>query len=225
MSTKKSVDWERVELEYRAGIKSLRELAAAHGVSHTAINKRARAAGWERDLRARIQARAETKVSTAVVSSEVAAATKLREAEIVEANAEAIARVRLAHRSDIRRARELAIRLLTELEAQTSQPDLLERLGEIMRDPDGAGRDALNDLYRRVVSLTGRVTNLKTLSDALRNLIGLEREAWALDAHQERDPNDPGNLADLPDDDLQRRIEAIHARLGYTRASGAAAAA
>lgn len=41
-------DWERIELDYRAGIKSLREIADGSGVSHVAVSKRASKHGWQR---------------------------------------------------------------------------------------------------------------------------------------------------------------------------------
>jgi len=43
-------DWERIELDYRAGIKTLRQIADEHGITHGAVNKRAKRDGWERDL-------------------------------------------------------------------------------------------------------------------------------------------------------------------------------
>ncbi|MGX9080421.1 hypothetical protein ACWTQY_31690, partial [Klebsiella pneumoniae] len=43
-------DWERIELDYRAGVKSLREIADGSGVSHVTISKRAKKEGWVRDL-------------------------------------------------------------------------------------------------------------------------------------------------------------------------------
>jgi hypothetical protein len=68
---KKEVDWERIELDYRVGNRSSRELAEMHGVSHVAINKRAKVRGWSRDLSPRIQARSDELVasSTATVTS------------------------------------------------------------------------------------------------------------------------------------------------------------
>lgn len=45
-------DWERIEADYRAGLLSVREIAAANGVSHVAIGKRVKRDGWERDLNA-----------------------------------------------------------------------------------------------------------------------------------------------------------------------------
>ena len=61
--TTKQPDWEAIERAYRAGLLSIREIASAHEVSHTAINKRAKRDGWERDLSEKIQAKAEALVS------------------------------------------------------------------------------------------------------------------------------------------------------------------
>lgn len=47
-TTRKIVDWEAVERDYRTGIKTLRAMAQEHGITHGAINKRARRDGWER---------------------------------------------------------------------------------------------------------------------------------------------------------------------------------
>jgi hypothetical protein len=51
-------DWDRIELDYRAGIKTLREIADEQGITHGAINKRAKRDGWVRDLSAKIRAKA-----------------------------------------------------------------------------------------------------------------------------------------------------------------------
>ena len=59
MTDKQPTDWERIEQLYRAGLLSVREIAATCGVSHTAINKRAKAGSWDRDLKAKIQAKAD----------------------------------------------------------------------------------------------------------------------------------------------------------------------
>ena len=45
---KTAPDWERIEVDYRAGVLSLREIAAANGITHGAINKRRKRDGWER---------------------------------------------------------------------------------------------------------------------------------------------------------------------------------
>ena len=58
-NAKPAPDWEKIEADYRAGIKTLRQIAGEHGVSHVAINKRAKRDGWSRDLSAKIAAKAE----------------------------------------------------------------------------------------------------------------------------------------------------------------------
>lgn len=177
---RKSVDWEAVERDYRAGVLSLREIATRHGCSHVAISKRAKAHDWVRDLNAKIQAKADALVTKAVVTSEVNSERRVEERQAIEASAQAIAAVRLNHRGDIKRARDLVIRMLEELELQTGKLDEFDRLGELLYAPNDNGIDKLNELYRKVISLSGRVSNVKALSDALKNLIGLEREAWGL---------------------------------------------
>ncbi len=89
-------DWERIELDYRAGVKTLRQIAGEHGTTHTSIGKRAKRDGWERDLAAKIQAKADVLVSKSAVSKQVSTETKVSERQVVEANAMAINDMRLA---------------------------------------------------------------------------------------------------------------------------------
>lgn len=182
MTAKQAVDWERVEMLYRAGTVSVREIAAEAGISHTAINKRAKRDEWARDLKAKIKAKADAKVSRATVSSEVSAQTKITEAVRVEIEAEVSARIQLSHRADIGKARRLAIKLLDELDAQTGSVPELEDLGELLRKENANGVDRLNDIYRAVISLPERTKTMKALSESLKNLIGLEREAYGIES-------------------------------------------
>ena len=182
--TRKVIDWESVEIQYRAGIRSLKDIGREFDVSDAAIVKRAKRDGWTRDLRAKIHAKAESKVSESLVSAEVSAQTKVREREVIEANAAAVADVRLAHRRDIRRSRSLASKLLDELEGLTDNRELFEQLGELMHSPDDKGMDRLNDLYRKVVELPNRTKVMKDLAETLKTLIALERQAYNLDDQQ-----------------------------------------
>lgn len=178
---KAAVDWERIEADYRAGILSLREIASANGnVTEGAIRKRAKRDDWSRDIANKIKARADDLVRKAEVRSEVRKENAGSEKSVIEANAEAIVSVRLSHRSDIRTGRELVRGMLEELRAQSVDPALLEELGEMMRNPDERGVDKLNDVYKKVIGFGGRVDNVKKLSEALKNLIALEREAYGL---------------------------------------------
>lgn len=176
-------DWDLIEIEYRAGVKTLRQIAEKHGITHGAVNKRAKARGWTRDLAAKIQAQADAKVSKAAVSEEVSKAKLVTESLIVEANAEAIAQVRLAHRSDIQRSRRVGMALLEEMEASCGpeQAALLMELGEMMRKPDDNGVDKLNDIYMKIVALPGRAKTMKDLGETLRVLVDMERKAFGLD--------------------------------------------
>lgn len=49
MSVKPKADWISIEGEFRAGRRSLREMASDHGITEGAIRKRAKAEGWIRD--------------------------------------------------------------------------------------------------------------------------------------------------------------------------------
>jgi DNA-directed RNA polymerase subunit F len=179
---RQSPDWERIEYDYRAGLLSVREIASQHSITHTAINKRAKKDGWERDLKAKIKAKADALVSKREVSKEVSSKQAETEREIIESNAEAIANVRMAHRGDISRSRRLTNKLLEELELLTDNRELYEELGELLRDPDDNGMDKLNDLYQKVVSLPTRTKTMKELAETLKTLVSLERQAYDLDS-------------------------------------------
>ncbi|HGW3730874.1 TPA: hypothetical protein ACNH31_002430 [Citrobacter freundii] len=174
-------DWEAIETAYRAGVMSLREIASQHGISEGAIRKRAKRDDWSRDLNAKIQQKSDDLVRKQEVRKQVRNESTLTERVLIEATAEVIATVRMEHRGDIRRARELTNTLFDELGAQCADVSALERLGDIMFDPDDKGRDRLNEIYQKVISLPSRVKSMKDLSDSLKTLIGLEREAYSIE--------------------------------------------
>lgn len=190
-SRKPAPDWERIELDYRAGVRSLREIAAEHGISEGAIRKRAKRFGWERDLSAKIQAKADDLVRKEAVRTEVRA-DSTTEREIVDANAQAIMQVRLAHRRDIQRTRTVVMTMMAELEASCTAEtvEMLVSLGEMMRNEDEHGRDKLNDLYQAIVSLPGRAKTMKDLAASLATLIDKEREAYSIGAKVAADGGD-----------------------------------
>lgn len=177
-----TIDWQAVERDYRAGVMSLREIGSAHGLTHGAINKRAKRDEWTRDLQAKIQAKAEALVSKALVSKEVSREDMVTERQIIDAGAQRIAQVRNEHRQDINRMRSLGVALLAELESQTFDAVLISQLGELMRSPDDAGMDRLNDIYRKVISTPGRVDTAKKLVETMKSVIAMEREAYSIDA-------------------------------------------
>lgn len=176
-------DWEAIESAYRAGVMSLREIASQHGISEGAIRKRAKRDKWSRDLNAKVKERADdlvrkAEVRKAEVRKQVRSETVLSERVLIEATAEVIATVRMEHRGDIRRAREITNALFDELGAECADVASLRKLGELMLEPDENGRDKLNEIYHSIISMPERVKALKALSDAMKNLVGLERQAY-----------------------------------------------
>ncbi|WP_404705021.1 hypothetical protein [Yersinia vastinensis] len=200
-------DWEAIESAYRAGLMSLREIASQHSISEGAIRKRAKRDDWSRDLSAKIKERAEDLVRKEEVRKQVRTETTLTERVLIEASAEVIANVRMEHRGDIRRARDITNTLFDELGAECADVPSLEKLGELMFDPDDKGQDRLNEIYQKIISMPERVKSVKALSDALKNLISLERQAYNLD-EVAKDPDDPLKK-DLNTTDIARRLAFI----------------
>ena len=194
MAATKKVDYARIEPGWRAGILSPRQLAAQYTeetgnpVSHAAIVNHFKKAGIDRDLAAKIRAKADAMVTQAMVTGKVTPQPAVPERQVIEDNATQIASVRITHRKDIARARSVAANLLTELELQTG-PDaaaMLADLGELMRSPDDKGQDKLAEIYQKVISLPGRVKTMKDLGDSMRVLIGLEREAYGIEGDDDK---------------------------------------
>ena len=179
---KAAPDWERIELDYRAGIKTLRQIADENGISEGAVRKRAKRDDWTRDLSERIQDKAEQLVRKEAVRKLVRTESAVTERVLVEVNAQAVADIRLAHRNDIHRARRLTNALLQELEKQTEQVPELQELGELLRSPDERGTDKLNDLYQAIISLPERSKTMKVLVESLQKLVDMERTAFGMDA-------------------------------------------
>jgi hypothetical protein len=177
---KAAPDWERIEADYRAGLLSIREIASQHGITDTAIRKRATRDSWTRDLAKRIQDKAEALVRTAEVRSQVRTEKAISDRELVDANAGLLANVQISQRKDVARGRALVMSLLAELEAETGDIELFQQLGEMLRSDDDKGHDKRNDLYQKVISSAGRIDGMKKLADAMKTLIGLEREIYGL---------------------------------------------
>ena len=161
--TRKTIDWEKVEFDYRAGILSLREIGAKYGCSDTAVRKKAKREAWERDLSAKIESKVRAELVRAEVRAEVRAASKASERELIESNAQAILSIRLSHRADISRAKKLVSKLFHEVEKATVV--------------DGQDHPA------EVLTIPQRVDCVRKLTDSAKTLITLEREAWSINGN------------------------------------------
>ena len=100
----------------------------------------------------------------------------------------------MAHRTDIGRARRLANKLLDELEGITDNRDLFDQLGDLLRADGEGSQDRRNELYQKVIDLPGRTKTMKELGETLKNLIGLERQAYSLDDAEQPETKTPAGL-------------------------------
>lgn len=178
---KKPIDWEAVERDYRSGIKTLRQIADEAGITHGAVNKRAKKEGWSRDLSAKVTQRAEELVSKSLVSKEVSKEEKVSERQVVEANAEMMANVIRSHHKSLGRLDTVIKLLFDRLEAELSGTELFDQLGELMQTPDEKGQDKLNELYRKVIALPSHTDTAKKLAETLKTKIELERKVFKIE--------------------------------------------
>jgi len=211
---RKKIDWEWIEGPFRAGIKSVLQIAAEYyaetgvTVTHAGIAAHFKKLGITRNLASKVKSKADALVSIAEVLARVSTETTITDAVIINESAQAVADVRMSHRRDIRRGISLLMRLFDELEIQTSNIELFEQLGDILANPDERGQDKLNDIYRKCTALPGRVDSVKKLTDAMKTLVTLQREAYNITPANSPTPEEeaaqagaavPGKKVQLPD--------------------------
>ena len=170
--TKTATDWEAIEREYRAGQLSVSEIGRQYGVSHTAIQKRAKKFEWPRNLVAKVR----EAVATKLVADEVAAETERQAIDVAAQRGVAIVR---EHRTDIGKGRRLVELLMAELEGATLNVAEVEQAieDETATDSNGQRRSAM----LKAVSLATRAGVISNLATAMKTLVGLERQAFNLD--------------------------------------------
>ena len=205
------IDWTAVEQEYRVGVLSVRDLARKHGVSHTAINKRAAAEGWTQDLTGAVRRKAARKI----VETTAEGRADLSDDELADAAARQQVEVLRSHRKAIAGAHRTCKLLLAELMAETMCSKEVSNLMEALALEEGGGdgrRDAaLKNLAKQAISLPSRASAMRQLSGALKDLTLLERQAFNLDAEAEGD-------ADIVP--LEERIKALTRRDLIERSDG-----
>lgn len=199
MAAHKKVDYDRIEPAWRAGIKSPSQLAEEYTaltgipVSRPAIVKYFKAKGIERDLKAKIQAKADAMVAASMVAAKVAGERSATESAIVDSGALAVAGIRLAHRTDITRLRGLVIHLTNEVELQSIRPDFfleIEALlagipkGTVLADVPEFKEKAykISAALEKALALGTRTVTLKALVESFSRLVALEREAYGINA-------------------------------------------
>jgi hypothetical protein len=213
MNEKRPADWDVIEREYRANIKSLRQIAEPYAISEGAIRKRAKKDGWDRDLGQKIKAKAEALVRKEAVRSEVRIEGAAYEKEIIDGNARAIADVVIGQRKDVQRARGVVQKLWEMIESELDGLGDFSNLGEMLRWPDDNNQDKLNDLYQAAIGLPQQVKNVKLLADSIKVLIELERKVLRLDDIEQDDP-----MKKIPDDEIESRLTVLLRKAGVAGA-------
>lgn len=171
MPNRVTIDWEAIEREYRAGQLSVREIAAQYGLSHTAINKRAKGQQWTRDLAKAVRQR----VSDRLVSAEVSNGNAEHAVETAAARGVELVR---QHRKSLGRAQSIIEKLLFELERGTDNIDDIE--AAIEEETAGDANSKRRNMMLKAVSLPQRAQTAAALSLTIKNVIPLERQAFSL---------------------------------------------
>ena len=147
---KTAEEWSQIEREYLASDDSIREIADRYAISEAAIRKRAKAKGWKRPVRAREPVRTLLPAPRAPQAAPAEPREPLDAATIAE------------------NGRQLAARMLDELDTMTSYQGELEEAIEIMtaNDEDESRRNAM----MKAVSLPARSQILKNLATSLKTI-------------------------------------------------------
>lgn len=204
------VDWEAVELDYRAGIKTLRAIATERGCSAGRIAQVAKEKGWSRDLSAKIMAEAEARLNRDALNEQLNAKQRISERDVISASAEAIVEVVRGQRKNLGELSEIYRALVQKAKAIVSEARLFEQIGEICESPDEGGQDKIGEIYKKVCSLPVQTELVKRLAETLKLIIELERKVFRID-----DKVDPGDCASaLTDAQRASRIATLLAKAG-----------
>ena len=165
-TSRPTVDWPRIELEYCANEDSIREIADRHAISDTAIRKRAKAEKWVRLVR--------TPQSANHCEPELSAPPPRAVDPSKPVDPVVIA-------DD---GRGLVWRMLDELNTITTRRGELENM--IVAATEGDDEEARREAMMRSVSLSSRANNLKTLALAFKTLNEASAPQGKKAAQQER---------------------------------------
>ena len=207
MTKPKDIDWQSVELQYRAGIKTLAAIGSEFGISDAGIIKRAKRDGWTRDLKVRIKAATEAKLA------ELASPERLASEElVVSANANLQVETVKRQRASIDKLSGLSEKLTDELIHETVNLELYEKLGELMYAPDEKGKDKLNEIYKKVISSGSRIGSFRSLIESQKTLIGLQRQNVGLADNANGEADKPEQQTEISDTEAARRVAFMFAK-------------
>jgi hypothetical protein len=185
----KEGDWMYIQAQYELGEKTPQQIGRETGVPVSKIYAVAARHEWVHPAQntALAQSRAELRLAKEEAQRNLVEAEK---EAVVKVNAEMQYRMLSDHRSDLGKARAISQRLMNEMTEMITFSSELKELGQIMRCENERGQDRQNDAYQDVISFPGKVKAFKTLTDAMKNIILLERQAFGV-ATMIEDPENP----------------------------------
>jgi phage terminase Nu1 subunit (DNA packaging protein) len=194
----KADDWLYIQAQFELAEKSVPTLSKETGVPVQRIFAVAHRNGWLRaqDADVAAQQRAELRLAR---ESQDEIALQEEKARLIEVNVQMQANMLHTHRQDIGMARTISMQLFQELQGMMTNQDLLADLGRRMRNENDRGVDKENDLYQYVIGFNGRVDSVKKLTDAMKNLLLLERQAYGVTTAL-NDPTTPQQVATPTED-------------------------
>lgn len=148
---KKTIDWAGIETDFTTGDMSIRDLAKWYSVSEAAIRKRAKANGWTRQDDAPKQSVKRKEISVTYSVPDTVATRETTDPEQI-----------------VGRGRNLALRMLDELDATSSRLGELEAFIDEATDGDESQRRV--EALMKAVSLPSRANTLKALAQAVKTL-------------------------------------------------------
>jgi AcrR family transcriptional regulator len=201
----KSIDYNRIERLYRAGLLSVNQIAKECSVAEANIRYHAKKKGWKRDLSAAVRQATRTKMveNLAKISHKdmskagILAADGMTlndrlelvaDEQIIEQAAKTQIEVVRTHQATLGQGHSLTIRMLSELDATTAFKEELQQLISSTVAP------SRQEALRRAISLGTRATIMRDLATAARLWVTLERQAFNI-------------VDDTKDNNEQRRID------------------
>jgi hypothetical protein len=205
----RDIDWQAVERDYRTGAFTTRELGRKHGCSHVAVGKHARNGAWTQDLRGAVRAATSAKLisATEFVPSYQRGDGSYQHGARGRGSDKAVI---IAHRSDIREARDVALGLLDELRRSAMSAADKDRLAQLLVGADADPGDAAEarKLVYKALATSTRIGAIKGLVEALTKLQTAERKAFGLD------DEDAGRQPDSFSEALAQFVATMHSSGG-----------
>lgn len=230
LTRREDIDFAVLEGEYRAGQKTIRQLAEEYNTSHKSLCILARNNGWERDLQPAIKERTAALLRTVAVDTtkwhkEPQRGLRLSDyspentntSEVIEAAAQNNATVIRRGQKRIARLQGIVENMFEELATQSMSADDMQHMAEFVAMVEGQMTedkvskhevDKRVAAFKKLLGLDSRADIASKLATSLKTLIGLERQAHGIadNANGDADGNTQNKDVALTVNEAARRV-------------------